>query len=269
MTASLPNQPAIKVRDLVAGYDKRIILSHITFSVPPGQIVTVLGGSGCGKSTLLKHLIGLYQPRAGDVLIQGRSLVRANEEERRSIMQTFGVAYQGGALFRSLTLAENISLPLEEYTQLSAEEIDAKVQEKLSLVNLKGCGGMMPADLSGGMIKRAAFARALALDPAILFFDEPSAGLDPLSSASLDRLILDIREKTGATILVVTHELDSIFTIADRAIMLSAETRSIIADGRPEELRKHSENTFVRTFLNRGKDTREPIQGAENHAGNQ
>ena len=263
------NIPAIEVRNLVAGYEKRIILNHISFSVPCGQIVTILGGSGCGKSTLLKHLIGLYQPRTGDILIQGRSIVHANENERRAIMQTFGVAYQGGALFRSLTLAENIALPLEEYTDLTPAEIDAKVQDKLALVNLKGCGQMMPSDLSGGMIKRAAFARALALDPAILFFDEPSAGLDPLSSASLDRLILDIREKTGATILVVTHELESIFTIADRAIMLSAETRSIIAEGKPAELRDHSGDPFVRAFLNRGKDSRETIQGDENHAGNQ
>ena len=251
-----PNSPAIELRDVVAGYEKRIILNHITFSVPPGQIVTVLGGSGCGKSTLLKHIIGLYHPKAGDILIQGRSIVHANENERRSIMQTFGVAYQGGALFRSLTLSENIALPLTEYTDLTAAEIEEKVQEKLSLVNLAGCGNMMPADLSGGMIKRAAFARALALDPAILFFDEPSAGLDPLSSASLDRLILNIREKTGATILIVTHELDSIFTVADRAIMLSAETRNIIADGSPADLRDHSENPFVRTFLNRGKNDR-------------
>ncbi|MBO4646602.1 MAG: ATP-binding cassette domain-containing protein [Lentisphaeria bacterium] len=260
------NTPAIEVRDLVAGYNRKIILNHITFSVPRGQIVTVLGGSGCGKSTLLKHIIGLYRPKSGDTLIQGRSIVDSGEEERRSIMQSFGVAYQGGALFRSLTLAENIALPLQEYTSLTKSEIAEKVEEKLSLVNLGGRGGMMPADLSGGMIKRAAFARALALDPAILFFDEPSAGLDPLSSASLDRLILDIRERTGATILVVTHELGSIFTIADRAIMLSAETRNIIADGPPKELRDHSENTFVRTFLNCGITGRDSNTGADHHA---
>ena len=260
--------PAIEVRDLVAGYQRRTVLDHISFSVPQGQIVTILGGSGCGKSTLLKHIIGLYRPKSGDILIRGRSIVNANEEERRSIMQTFGVAYQGGALFRSMTLAENIALPMQEYTRLSREEIERRVEEKLALVNLRGCGRMMPSDLSGGMLKRAAFARALALDPAILFFDEPSAGLDPLSSASLDRLILDIRERTGATILVVTHELDSIFTIADRAVMLSAQTRRIIADGKPAELRDHSEDPFVRTFLNRGKDSRESTQGAD-HAGSQ
>ena len=269
MTEKKLEHPAIEVRNLVAGYGRKIILNQISFSVPQGQIVTVLGGSGCGKSTLLKHIIGLHQPKSGDILIQNRSIVRANEEERRSIMQSFGVAYQGGALFRSMTLAENIALPLEEYTTLKPEEIAQKVQDKLALVNLKGCGGMMPSDLSGGMIKRAAFARALALDPDILFFDEPSAGLDPLSSASLDQLILNIREKTGATILVVTHELESIFTIADRAIMLSARTRSIIADGRPQDLRDGCEDPFVRTFLNRGKDSRANLQGAENHAGNQ
>lgn len=260
--------PAIEVRDLVAGYQRRTVLDHISFTVPQGQIVTILGGSGCGKSTLLKHIIGLLEPKSGDILIGGRSIVRANEEERRSIMQTFGVAYQGGALFRSMTLAENIALPMQEYTRFSPEEIQRRVEEKLALVNLRGCGRMMPSDLSGGMIKRAAFARALALDPAILFFDEPSAGLDPLSSASLDRLILDIRARTGATILVVTHELDSIFTIADRAVMLSAQTRRVIADGKPAELRDHSEDPFVRTFLNRGMDNRQSIQGAD-HAGSQ
>ncbi len=262
------SQPAIEVRDLVAGYGRKNILDHISFTVPKGQILTILGGSGCGKSTLLKHLIGLYRPKSGDILIQGRSIVRADEAEKRSIMQSFGVAYQGGALFRSLTLGENISLPLEEYTTLTPAEIQEKVAEKLALVNLKNCEKMMPSDLSGGMIKRAAFARALALDPAILFFDEPSAGLDPLSSANLDRLILNIREKTGATIVVVTHELDSIFTISDRAVMLSAGTRNIIADGRPAELRDHCDNPFVRQFLNRG-NPQPTIQGDSHHAGNQ
>ena len=259
MTAAQDMTPAIEVRHLSAGYGKKTILNDISFTIPQGQIVTVLGGSGCGKSTLLKHLIGLYPPKEGDILLQGRSIVNATEDERRSIMQSFGVAYQGGALFRSMNLAENIALPLEEYTTLTPEQIAAKVEEKLCMVHLSGCGAMMPSDLSGGMVKRAAFARAMALDPAILFFDEPSAGLDPLSSASLDQLILSIRERTGATILVVTHELESIFTIADRAIMLSAATRSIIADGPPAELRDHAANPQVRKFLNRGRES-EPHQ---------
>ena len=247
------SEPAIRVDSLTAGYDGRIILENVSFEIPRGQIVTILGGSGCGKSTLLKHLIGLYPPVSGDISILGRSIVRSSESERRKIMQSFGVAYQSGALFRSLTLAQNVALPMEEFTDLSPEEIQKRVNEKLSLVQLAKFGEMLPSDLSGGMIKRGAFARAMALDPAILFFDEPSAGLDPLSSASLDQLILEIRRKTGATIVVVTHELDSIFTIADRAIMLSRETKGIIADGKPADLRDHSGNEFVRKFLNRGR----------------
>ena len=199
-------------------------------------------------------MIGLYAPIAGDVLIHGKSIVRSVGDQKRAIMRQFGVAYQGGALFRSLSLAENIALPMEEHTKMSKAEIREKVREKLKLVNLDGYQDYMPSDLSGGMVKRAAFARSLALDPDILFFDEPSAGLDPLSSASLDKLILDIREKTGATIIVVTHELESIFSIADRAVMLDAKTKGVIADGPPLELRTHSANPFVRLFLNRGHD---------------
>ena len=241
-------EPAISVQNLSAGYGSRTILENISFDVPAGQIVTILGGSGCGKSTLMKHMIGLYAPIAGDVLIHGKSIVRSVDDQKRAIMRQFGVAYQGGALFRSLSLAENIALPMEEHTKMSKAEIREKVREKLKLVNLDGYQD------SGGMVKRAAFARSLALDPDILFFDEPSAGLDPLSSASLDKLILDIREKTGATIIVVTHELESIFSIADRAVMLDAKTKGVIADGPPLELKTHSANSFVRLFLNRGHD---------------
>ena len=247
-------EPAISVQNLSAGYGSRTILENISFDVPAGQIVTILGGSGCGNSTLMKHMIGLYAPIAGDVLIHGKSIVRSVGDQKRAIMRQFGVAYQGGALFRSLSLAENIALPMEEHTKMSKAEIREKVREKLKLVNLDGYQDYMPSDLSGGMVKRAAFARSLALDPDILFFDEPSAGLDPLSSASLDKLILDIREKTGATIIVVTHELESIFSIADRAVMLDAKTKGVIADGPPLELRTHSANPFVRLFLNRGHD---------------
>lgn len=243
---------AVEVKNLSAVYGERTVLKQLSFAVPPGQIVSILGPSGCGKSTLLKHLIGLYAPTSGDILLHGRSIVYAADQERREIMQHFGVAYQSGALFRSMTVGENIALPLQEYTSFSSSQIREKVREKLSLVGLGGKEDVMPSQLSGGMIKRAAFARAMALDPEILFFDEPSAGLDPLSSRSLDRLILNIREKTNTTILVVTHELESIFTISDRAIMLSPETKGIIADGTLSELLETG-NAFVQEFLTRGK----------------
>ena len=205
--------PAISVRDLTIGYQDKTILEHLTFDVPQGQILAILGGSGCGKSTLLKHIIGLYDPLEGDVFLNGRSIVHADETERMGIMRSFGVAYQSGALFRSMSVFENVALPMREFTDMSETEIRARVEQKLALVHLEHAGDLMPSDLSGGMIKRAAFARAMALDPQILFFDEPSAGLDPVSSAELDRLILNIRSRTGATILLVTHELPSIFHI--------------------------------------------------------
>ena len=244
--------PAIEVRDLSIGYGDRTVLHDLNFRIEPGQIVTILGGSGCGKSTLLKHIIGLHAPLKGDILINGRSIVHADEEQRRSIMSEFGVAYQGGALFRSLTLAENIALPMEELTTWPKKEIRKRVSEKLALVHLDGYESYMPSDLSGGMIKRAAFARALALDPKLLFFDEPSAGLDPLTSDMLDHVILEIREKTGATIMMVTHELPSIFRVSDRVIMLSAETKTVVDDGSPAYLRDHGATDYVRSFLSRG-----------------
>ena len=241
----------LEVRDLVIGYGDRIILQNLNFKVSEGEIFCIMGGSGCGKSTLLKHIIGLYPPKAGDILLSGKSIVNATPDERRDIMRHFGVTYQGGALFGSMNVFENIALPLQEYTDKSAEEIEKIVNEKLKLVDLEGFGNYMPAELSGGMCKRAGLARALALNPELLFFDEPSAGLDPITSAGLDRLILSLREQFNTTIIVVTHELDSVFAIADRVIMLDKSTRTIAAEGAPRELLNDSANSWVRNFLNR------------------
>lgn len=241
----------IEVKDLVIGYGDRIVLQNLTFHVDAGEIFCIMGGSGCGKSTLLKHIIGLYSPKAGDILISGRSIVHADSDERRNIMRNFGVTYQGGALFGSMTVAENVAMPLKEYTDKSPEEIEAVVREKLKLVDLEGFGDYMPSELSGGMCKRAGLARALALNPDLLFFDEPSAGLDPMTSAGLDRLILSLREQFNTTIVVVTHELDSVFAIADRVIMLDKTAKTIVADGSPQDLLNNSGNSWVRNFLDR------------------
>lgn len=240
-----------EVKNLKAGYGKNVILEDISFQVFKGEIFMILGGSGCGKSTLLKHMIGLYKPMNGDVLINGRSIVNTSGAGKRELMRSFGVTYQGGALFKSLTLTENIALPLEEYTGYPKDVIETIAERKLELVGLEGFGNYMPSEISGGMAKRAGIARAMALDPELLFFDEPSAGLDPISSAKLDELILNLRNKTGTTMVIVTHELDSIFSVADRVIVLDRESKGIIASGKPTELLQNSPNPFVREFLSR------------------
>jgi len=241
-------------------YGTYVLMRNITFEVSAGQVLIIMGGSGCGKSTLLKYLIGLKEVEKGEILYHGRSFSKAAPEEREEMQRTFGVLYQGGALWSALTLAENVALPLEQYSKLSPGEISEVVSIKLALVGLKGFEEFYPAEISGGMRKRAGLARAMALDPALLFFDEPSAGLDPLTSRRLDDLILRLRDSLGTTIVVVSHELPSIFTIADTSIFLDAETKQMIAHGDPRELVKEGRSDpKVRAFLLRGDPAKTPI----------
>ncbi len=243
---------AIEVHALQCGYEEKVVLKDVSFTVARGEIFFIIGGSGCGKSTLLRHLVGLNTPTAGGVKFFGRSFAETNPAARRDLLKTFGMLFQAGALWTSLTLRQNVSLPLEEYTTLSRREIEEIASLKLAQVGLGGFEDYYPSEISGGMKKRAGLARALALDPAIVFFDEPSAGLDPVTSRKLDELILQIRETFGTTIVVVSHELASIFDIADRVIMLDRAQQGIIAEGKPRELAVRSRDPRVTEFLRRG-----------------
>lgn len=243
----------IEIRGLTMAYGETIIQHDLTFSVNKGEILVVMGGSGCGKSTLLRHIIGLQAPAAGQVLRNGIDFWNCTESEHSQILRSSGVLYQSGALWSSMTLAENIALPLSQFTNYSEDEIAEICEYKLALVGLAGCGKLYPSEISGGMRKRAGLARAMALDPDLLFFDEPSAGLDPLSARRLDELILELRESMGATIVVITHELASIFTIATNSIFLDDESKTMIAQGPPEDLRDNCPIEKVRSFLRRGE----------------
>lgn len=253
-TDPVPEAPVhIEVRDLTMAYGDFVIQRDLDFEIRRGDIFVIMGGSGCGKSTLLRHLIGLNEPAKGEIFYGTESFTAADTERRMEMLRRIGVLYQSGALWSSMTLAENVALPLGEFTELKPDEIREVAALKLALVGLAGFEDYYPADISGGMQRRAGLARAMALDPDILFFDEPGAGLDPISARLLDDLIIELRDNLGATIVVVTHELASIFAIATNSVFLDAESRTMIATGLPTELRDRSPNESVRRFLRRGE----------------
>jgi phospholipid/cholesterol/gamma-HCH transport system ATP-binding protein len=244
-------RPIILVKNLTAGFGGNPVFENVNFEIYKGEVFVILGGSGCGKSTLMKQMIGLYEPYSGSVVINGTDITTAGEKQLKKVRMEIGVCFQSSGLFGSMTLAENVALPLTEYTDLSTEAIQLIVKMKLGLVQLAGYENHLPAELSGGMKKRAGLARAMALDPTVLFFDEPSAGLDPVTAAELDLLIKSINEGMGTTMVIVTHELQSIFNVAHRVIMLDKSAKGIIAEGDPRWLKDHSTDPRVINFFNR------------------
>jgi phospholipid/cholesterol/gamma-HCH transport system ATP-binding protein len=252
--SAAPAKPHIIIHDLTMAYGSFVLMRNINCTVRHGDIFIIMGGSGCGKSTLLRHLIGLKKPATGEIIYDDLNFTRADPLARERLLRRFGILYQSGALWSSMTLAENVGLPLGEFTDLSPTQIREIASLKLALVGLKGFEDFYPNQISGGMQKRAGLARAMALDPEILFFDEPSAGLDPISSSLLDELILEIRDNLGSTIVVVTHELASIFAIGNNSVFLDAESRVQIASGDPKQLLANSDDPRVRRFLTRGKE---------------
>jgi phospholipid/cholesterol/gamma-HCH transport system ATP-binding protein len=247
----MPPETHVAVRDLTMAYGDFVIQRDLTFDIYRGDIFVIMGGSGCGKSTLLKHMLGLIRPATGDILYNGRSFFQSSPAEQDAMRQRWGITYQSGGLFSAMTLGENVALPMQLYTRYRPAEIAEIVNYKLALVGLAGYQDYYPSEISGGMRKRAALARAIALEPEILFFDEPSAGLDPISSRLLDELIASLQDSIGATVVMVTHELPSIFDIATNSVYLDANTRTMIDYGDPRELRDHSRQPVVRQFLTR------------------
>jgi len=245
--------PIIVVKNLTARFDDNVVFEDVSFQVYKGEILVIVGASGCGKSTLLKIMIGLDKPYSGQVLYQGMDIVSAEEKELNQYRQNIGVLFQSGALFSSMTIKENIELPLQEYTNLDSAVIDTIIKMKLGMVNLAGYENHHPSELSGGMKKRAGIARAMALDPKVLFFDELSAGLDPVTAAELDELIIKTNEALGTTMVIVTHELESIYKIAHRVLMLDQEAKGIIAEGKPLDLKKNATDPRVKSFFLRQK----------------
>ncbi len=245
----------LSVRNLVARYGDEVILDNISLDVFKGEILVILGGSGCGKSTLLRHMVGLSAPSSGSVYIDGADITICDTKTLHNILKGIGILFQNSALLSSMTVGENIALPITEYSGLDKCSVDILINLKLCSVELEGYEDYLPSQLSGGMKKRAGLARALALNPKLLFLDEPTAGLDPIISSEIDDLILQINEKFGTTIVIVTHDLDTIFTVAKRIIMLDKKTKSIIAEGNPKYLKDYSPDPLVRQFFNRNLKT--------------